>query len=254
MRRHAAPRWVTFAPLIAAAGLAWTAGARSLASDFFGPSQGLEFQPELEVVQTLGEPFRVAAKFEPTFIPSESYGEMGVSLYGDLLLAPFANIIVSPDFTKLHRFDLRVGLSWYPTTSPGTAGWSDALQVEVQASIRATIPGQILLIWRNRVDARWQLDPPTSFVWLLRTRLQVEREFDLSRETTIALTPFANVEFIWSTSQDMWSEFRLQAGLQLAVDWFGKGQILEVKGSVVTHLQPSRSYSPVVGVAWIQHL
>ena len=114
-------------------------------------------------------------------------------------------------------------------------------------------PGSILVTWRNRAEARWQLDQPTSFVWRLRTRLQLEREFDLSRDATVALTPFANAELIWSTSQDMWSQFRLQAGLQLAVDWFGKGQVIEVNGSVITYLQPSRSYSPVIGVVWYQY-
>jgi hypothetical protein len=241
------------APLVAAATIAWVAGARSEASEFFGPSQGLQLQPELEVIRDLGETFRVVAKVEPTFVPSESYGEMGISLYGDWLVAPFVSDVVSPDLTKRRRLDVRVGLSWYPTTRPGTAGWSDILQLEAEASARTNVPGRILVTWRNRAEARWQLDEPTSFVWRLRTRLQLEREFDLSRDATVALTPFANAELIWSTSQDMWSQFRLQAGLQLAVDWFGKGQVIEVNGSVITYLQPSRSYSPVIGVVWYQY-
>lgn len=253
MPPHTAPPWITLIPLVAAAGLTWTVGASSRASEFFGPSQGLALQPQIEVIKSLGEAFRVSAKVEPTFVPSSSNAEMGFGLFGDVLVAPFANIIVSPDFTKLHRFDLRVGLSWYPTTSPGTAGWSDVLQLEAQASVRATVPAEILVTWRNRVDARWQLDEPTSFVWRLRTRLQLEREFSLSREATLALTPFANAEVIWSTAEDMWSEFRMQVGLQLVVDWFGGGQIIEVNGSTVTYLQPSRSYSPAIGVTWYQH-
>jgi hypothetical protein len=51
----------------------------------------------------------------------------------------------------------------------------------------------------------------------------------------------------------MWSQFRVQAGLQLAVDWFGKGQVIELNGSVITYLQPSRSYSPVIGVVCYQY-
>ena len=251
--RNLPTRSFAVAPLVAAAAVAWVAGARSEASEFFGPSQGLQLQPEVQIIQSLGAAFRVVAKVEPTFIPSESNSEMGISLYGDWLVAPFVSAVVSPDLTKRRRLDVRVGLSWYPTTQPGTAGWSDLLQLEAEASTRTNVPGSILATWRNRAEARWQLDLPTSFVWRLRTRLQLEREFDLSRDATVALTPFANAEVIWSTSQDMWSQFRLQAGLQLAVDWFGKGQVIEVNGSVITYLQPSRSHSPVVGVVWYQY-
>jgi len=239
--------------LVAAVAIAWVPGARSEASEFFGPSQGLQLQPEVEVIQNLGESFRVVAKLEPTFIPSESNSEMGISLYGDWLVAPFVSAVVSPDLTKRRRLDVRVGLSWYPTTQPGNAGWSDLLQLDAEASARTNVPGRILVAWRNRAEARWQLDQPTSFVWRLRTRLQLEREFDLSRDATVALTPFMNAEFVWSTSQEMWSQFRVQAGLQLAVDWFGKGQVVEVNGSVITYLQPSRSHSPVVGFVWHQY-
>jgi hypothetical protein len=251
--RRMSTRLCAVAPLAAAAAIAWVAGARSEASDFFGPSQGLQLQPEVEVIQNLGEAFRVVAKSEPTFIPSESYGEMGISLYGDWLVAPFVSDVVSPDLTKRRRLDVRVGLSWFPTTHPGTAGWSDLLQLEAEASARTNVPARILVTWRNRAEARWQLDPPTSFSWRLRTRLQLEREFDLSRDGTVALTPFANSELIWSTSQGMWSQFRVQAGLQLGVDWFGKGQVIELNGSVITYLQPSRSCSPVIGVVWYQY-
>ena len=73
-------RSFTVAPLVAAATIAWGAGARSEASDFFGPSQALQLQPEIDVLQSLGEAFRVVAKVEPTFIPSESNSQMGISL------------------------------------------------------------------------------------------------------------------------------------------------------------------------------
>lgn len=247
-------RWFAIASLVAATALAWVTGARAEASEFFGPSQGLQVQPEFDVIQGLGESFRVVAKVEPTFIPSESYDEMGISLYGDWLLAPFVGAEITPDLTKRRRLDVRVGLSWFPATRAGTEGWSDVLQLEGEASTRTNVPGRVLVTWRNRVEARWQRDEPTSFVWRLRTRLQLEREFDLSHDARIALTPFANAEVVWTTSQDMWSQFRVQAGLQLGVKWFGKGQVIEVNGSVITYLQPVRSHSPVVGVVWYQYL
>jgi hypothetical protein len=246
--------WVTVVPLIAAAAVALPAWARADGgADVFGPRQGLQIQPELDVVQGFGGSFRVIGKLEPTFIPSESYAEMGVSVYGAWLVAPFMETTITPDLAKRRRAELRLGASWYPALQSGTAGWSDVLQVEAEATGRETIPWQILATLRNRVEARWQLDDPTSFVWRLRARFQLEREFALDEHDRTSLTPFANAEVIWTTYQDMWAQFRLQAGLQLGVNWFGQGQVIELNGSVITYLQPARSYSPVVGLVWYQY-
>jgi hypothetical protein len=227
--------------------------ARAGASDFFGPSNGLQLQPELDVFQHVGEGFRLQLKLEPTFIPSQSYAEAGVSLYAAFLVAPFTDTILSPDLAKRRRLDVRVGASWYPTVSPGTSGWSDLLRLEGEATIRTNFPGEILATLRGRVEAQWQLDQPTSFIWRLRIRPQLEREFVLSQQAGTSLTPFLNAEFIWTTSQDMWSQFRMQVGLQLGARWFGQGQVIELNGSIFTYLQPSRSHSPVVGLVWYQY-
>jgi hypothetical protein len=229
------------------------AGSRADASDFFGPAQGLQLQPELDVIQGFGDSFRAIAKLEPTFIPSESNATAGVSLYAAWMVAPFMETTITPDLAKRRRLDVRLGGSWYPTTASGTAGWSNLLQVEGEATVRESIPWRILATLRSRVEAVWQLDEPTSFVWRLRARLQLEREFDFSDRNQTSLTPFANAEVVWTTSQNLWAQFRMQAGLQLGVQWFGKGQVIEVNGSVVTYLQPSRSYSPVIGVVWYQY-
>jgi hypothetical protein len=229
------------------------AGSRAGASDFLGPTQGLQLQPELDVIQGIGDSFRVIAKLEPTFVPSDSNWVMGVSLYGAWMVAPFMEATITPDLAKRRRLDVRLGGSWYPTAVSGTAGWSDLLQLEGEATVRESIPLQILATLRSRVEARWQLDEPTSFAWRLRARLQLEREFDFSDRNQTSLTPFVNAEVIWTTTQDMWAQFRMQAGLQLGVQWFGKGQVIEVNGSMVAYLQPARSYSPVIGVVWYQY-
>ncbi len=239
--------------VLVTAGLSLGPGASASASDFFGPSQGLQLQPELDVIRHLADAFRVTLKVEPTWIPSEHYGEMGFSVYGDWLVAPFFDAVLSPDLTKRRRLDARVGASWYPAVSAGTSGWSNVLRLETEATARTMILGHILATLRNRVEAQWQLDEPTSFVWRLRARPQLEWEFALSEQAGTSLTPFANVEFIWTTSRDMWAQFRMQAGLQLGVTWFAKGQVIEVNASVFTNLQPSRSYSPVVGAVWYQY-
>lgn len=241
------------AALLAALAVALPAGARADGATFFGPSQGLQVQPELDLYHHVGDAFRLLLKIDPTFVPSQSYAEMGAGVYAAWLVAPFAGPLLSPDIAKRRRLDVRVGGSWYPTTSPGTSGWSDVLGIEGEATVRESLPGEILATLRARVEARWQLDLPTSFVWRLRLRPQLEREFSLSHEAGTSLTPFLNAEFIWTTAQDMWSQFRLQAGLQLGVNWFGKGQVIELNASVVTNLQPGRSYSPVVGAVWYQY-
>jgi hypothetical protein len=228
-------------------------GARADTSDFFGPSQGLQLQPELDVIQGLGPSFRIIGKLEPTIVPLQSYGEMGVSLYAAWLVAPLTEPLVSPDIAKRRRLDVRLGAGWYPTIDPGTQGWSNLLMLEAEATVRTMVPGSVLATLRNRVEARWQLDEPTSFTWRLRSRLQLEREFDFSDRTPTSLTPFANVEFIWSTAQDMWSQFRIQIGLQLGVDWFGAGQVFELNSTLITYLQPSHSYAPVIGLVFYQY-
>lgn len=223
---------------------------RADGSDFFGPSEGLQLWPELDVIVNAGNAFRIIGKANPTFIPSQHNANAGLSLYGNWLVAPFMPALVTPDIAKRRRFDVRLGLSWYPTYAPGSVGESNLLQLEVETTARTNVPGDVLLTLRYRVEARWQLDEPASFVWRLRLRPQLEREFIVSWTTGTALTPFANAEFIWSTSRNMWDQFRMQAGLQLGVHWFGQGQVIELNGSIVTYLQPARSYSPAVGLVW----
>ncbi len=223
-------------------------------SDFFGPSEGMQLQPELDVVQDLtgDRGFRLIGKILPTVVPSQSYAEAGVGLYAAWLVSPIVAHTISPDLTRRRRLDLRLGVEWYPSIHAGTAGDSKILQVEAEGTPRlVVIPGDLRVTFRNRVEARWQLEQETSFAWRLRFRPQVEREFALSG--TASLTPFGNAELIWSTARDMWDQFRLQIGLQLGVAWFGKGQIIELNGSTCTHLQPSHSYTPAIGAVWYQY-
>lgn len=238
--------------LLAVAVLALCAG-RAFPSDFFGPSQGLQLQPELDVFWDLtnNRDFRLILKILPTFIPSQAYGEMGAGLYAGWLAAPVVSGTITPDLTRRRRLDVRIGVEWYPSLEAGTAGESKVLQLELEGTPRLVIPWQILFTLRNRAEARWQLEAPTSFACRLRFRPQLEREFGLS--DTTSLTPFANAEVIWSTARNMWDQFRMQVGIQLGVYWFGKGQVIEVSGSVFTYLQPSRSHAPVIGAVFYQY-
>jgi hypothetical protein len=89
---------------------------------------------------------------------------------------------------------------------------------------------------------------PFSFRY--QGRLQVQREFDVGG---VGLTPFVNAEFIWQSPPAMWVQFRMQAGLQTSVHWFGRGQTFEVNYSTVMYLQPARTWRPVLGIIWYQY-
>ena len=238
-----------YAPLLAAA-LLTIPCVDATASDFFGPSDGLQIQPELDVFERLSDDFRLIQRVLPTFIPSQGYSEMGLGAYVGWLVAPMTTRTISPDFARRRRLDVRLGVEWYPSLAEGTAPASNVILAALEGTPRLVVPGEVLFTVRNRVEARWQLAAPTSFAWRLRIRPQLEREFDLS--DTVSLTPFANAEWIWSTSRDMWDQFRIQVGLQLGVHWFGAGQLIEVSGSVFTYLQPSRSHAPVLGAVFYQ--
>jgi hypothetical protein len=238
-----------YAPLLAVV-LVATPCTGATASDFFGPSDGLQIQPELNVFERLSDDFRLIQRVLPTFIPSQGYSEMGVGAYVGWFVAPLTTRTISPDFARRRRLDVRLGVEWYPSLEEGTAPASNVLLAELEGTPRLVVPGEVLFTVRNRVEARWQLADPTSFAWRFRIRPQLEREFDLS--DTVSLTPFANAEWIWSTSLDMWDQFRIQVGLQLGVYWFGAGQVIEVSGSVFTYLQPSRSHAPVLGAVFYQ--
>ena len=224
--------------------------ADATASDFFGPSDGLQIQPELDVFERLSDDFRLIQRVLPTFIPSQGYSEMGLGAYVGLFVAPLTTRTISPDLARRRRLDIRLGVEWYPSLEEGTARASNVLLADLECTPRLVVPGEVLFTLRYRVEARWQLAEPTSFTWRLRIRPQLEREFDLS--DTVSLTPFVNAEWIWSTTRDMWDQFRMQVGLQLGVYWFGAGQMIEVSGSVFTYLQPSRSHAPVLGAVFYQ--
>jgi len=228
-----------------------TAPFPAAASEFFGPSEGLQIQPELDAFEMLNDDFRLVQKAMPTFVPSRGYSEMGLGAYIGWLASPITTRTISPDLARRRRLDIRLGLEWYPSMAEGTASASNVLLAELEVTPRLVVPGEVLVTVRERAEARWQLAEPTSFSWRFRVRPQLEREFDLS--DTVSLNPFANVEWIWSTSRDMWEQFRMQAGLQLGVHWFGAGQVFEVNAMVITYLQPSRSHAPVVGAVFYQY-
>lgn len=231
------------------------------ASEFFGPAEALQIQPELDTYLQLGDSFRLLLQVPGTLIPEAGYSDAGVFAYASWFLAPIvANFIggsvigvVNPDVAKTRILEFRLGAGYAGTTAPGTVGWSRTTFGIVDATQRVLAPGAVLVAWRNRYEGRWALDGAAQFSFRLRSRLQLERDIVLSREAGTLLTPYANIEFIWSSTNDMWNQFRALAGLQLTVHWFGRGQVFEVNGGAFVYLQPQRSYSPVIAIVYSQY-
>jgi hypothetical protein len=224
--------------------------ARAQGSPFFGADQGFEIQPEVDVYWHVAEDARLLLQVQGTSIPSEEYGGIAVGAYGDWMLAPFLRNLVSPDQALTRALNLRLGVRYFGTLDPGTIGSSQRLSVQLDVTPRYFLPWSVLLSNRNRFEARWQLGEAESLGFRYRGRFQVQREFDVGH---VGLTPFVNVEWIWQAPPAMWVQFRMQAGLQASVHWFGRGQTFEVNYSTVTYLQPSRSWRPVVGLIWYQY-
>jgi len=130
------------------------------ASDFFGPSNGLQIQPELDVFERLNDDFRLIQRLLPTFIPSQAYSEMGLGVYIGWFVAPVTTHTISPDLTHRRRLDVRLGVEWYPSLEEGTALASNILLVVLEGTPRLVAPSEILFTVRNRVEARWQLASP----------------------------------------------------------------------------------------------
>lgn len=235
-----------FAVLLAAQG----GPARARGTPFFGSDQGFEVQPEVDVYWHVAEDARLLLQVQGTSIPSESYGNVAVGAYGDWMLAPFFRNLVSPDQALTRALNLRLGVRYAGTLDPGTVGSSQRLAVQLDVTPRYFLPWSILLSNRNRVQGQWLLGEAGSFTFRYRGRFQVQREFDAG---DVGLTPFVNVEWIWQAEPAMWTQFRMQAGLQASVHWFGRGQTFEVNYSTVTYLQPSRSWRPVLGIVWYQY-
>ena len=78
------------------------------------------------------------------------------------------------------------------------------------------LPGEVLLKWRNRGEARW-IDG--VFAWRYRSRFWFEREFPLGRSR--ALVPYASAEEFFDSRYDRFVRLRCQFGTAVALTpWF----------------------------------
>jgi len=238
---------VVFAVL---AGLTAPASGKAQDSGFFGPAQGLEIQPEVDVFYHVADGVRLLLQVQDSAIPREGNNTLAVGGFADWFVAPVLRELVSPDKSLTHALNLRLGVRYKATLDPGTVGTAQSVAIRFEATPRIFLPWSLLLSSRNRLQVNWNLGGSDSATYIYRGRVQAQREFDLGG---VGLTPYVNVELVWQSPPAMWTQFRMEAGLQTSVHWFGRGQTFEVNYSTVTTLQPGRTWRPVLGIIWYQY-
>jgi hypothetical protein len=228
--------------LVAAAVLA---GAPVRASDFFGPETSTSWQPEVDAYFRLADGLRIQAQIQPYLVPAQQVTQVSFAVYGAWYVAGILRDLLTPDEAKRHAVDMRVGVLYNATFDPGTAGPGNVWTLQVDLTPRYSLPLELVVSVRNRFSFNWATDGASGFYFRYRGRLQLEREFDVMK---VPVTPFVNVEFFWQQPPAMWTQFRMQGGLQVGFDAFARGQTVELNYSVITSLQPSRSWSSQIGL------
>ncbi len=217
----------------------------SRAQGFFGPEGSASYQPEVDAYFRLAEGVRIQAQVQPYFLPAQQVSQITFGIYGSWYVAAFLRELMSPDEAKNHAVDMRVGVLYNATLDSGTGSPGNLWTLQAEVTPRYNLPAAILVSLRNRVSFNWPVDGASGSFFRFRGRLQLEREFDVG---TLPVTPFVNVEVFWQQPPAMWTQFRLQGGVQLGFEWFARGQSIELNFSAITTLQPSRTWAPQVGL------
>ncbi len=215
------------------------------AQGFFGPTGSTSYQPEIDAYFRLADRLRLQAQVQPSLVPEQQVSQLSFGLYGSLFVADFLRDLLSPDEAKDHVVDVRLGVIYTATLDPGTGSPGNLWTVQFEITPRYDLPGEILASLRNRVSFNWAVDGASGFTFRYRGRFQLEREFDVAR---VPVTPFVNVELFWQQPPAMWTQFRIQGGVQVGFEWFARGQAVELNWSAITGLQPSRSWAPQFGL------
>jgi len=225
--------------------LAWVAAAvcpgSARAQGFFGPTQPMAWELELDAYYHVTKGIRLQAQVQPYFVPGNSLAQTTFALYASWMVADVFRDLISPDKAKSHLVDVRAGVLYTATFDAGTTGNGDSVTLQLDLTPRYNLPLDVLASVRNRFSFNWGTGQRTGYVFYYRGRFQLEREFDAGGASLI---PFANAEFFWQQPPEMWTRFQLQGGLQCGFRAFAKGQVVELNFSAITGLQPARSWTP----------
>lgn len=199
--------------------LAWVAATLLAAGPvhaqgFFGPQGSTSYQPEVDAYCQVGKGLRLQAQVQPYLVPAQQVTQVSFALYGAWMVAAVLQDLLSPDVAKEHAVELRVGVLYNADVDAGTQGPGDTWTLQADLTPRFNLPAGLLVSLRARVP----------------------------------ITPFVNAELVWQQQPAMWTQFRMQAGVQVGFDLFAQGQTVEANWSAITSLQPSRSWAPQVGL------
>ena len=236
--------------LATAAVVLFAAEARGQGTGYFGPEQPLQIRPEVDAYYHLGEDFRLLGQLQTNFIPVDSNSSATFGAFADWMIAAVFRPLLSPDLAKSRALNLRFGVQYATTINPGSLKSSQSVVLQEDVTPRYFLPWSILISSRNRFQESWSLSNAGSFTFRYLGRIQFEREFNVGEKS---LTPFVNAQLSWSSPPAMWTQFKMEVGLQYGPHWFGRGQILEINFSVITKLQPSHSWSPALGLIWYMY-
>jgi hypothetical protein len=200
---------------------------------FFGPQTPMSCQPEVDGYVRLADGVRLQIQVVDYLVPTQQDNQVTFGLFAAWLAADVLRELLSPDRAKTHAVDVRVGVLCNVTTEPGTVGPGNLWTLQAEATPRANLPLGLLVSLRNRVSFNGAVDPSSGFFLRYRLRPQLEREFAVGG---VPLTPYVNVEFLWQSPPAMWTQFRIQGGLQVGFDLFAGGQTLEVAYVAITSL------------------
>jgi hypothetical protein len=234
-------------------GLAWrrvllfaataTLATGAQAQGFFGPVESTAVEAEVDAYYHVTKGVRLQAQVQPYFVPASQLSQTTFALYASWMVAEVLQDLISPDKTKSHLADFRVGVLYTATFDAGNTGSGDNVTLQMDFTPRYSLPLDVLASFRNRVSFSWGIGRDAGYTFTYRARPQLEREFDLGGASLI---PYMNVEVFWQHPPEMWTQFRLQGGIQCGFQAFAKGQVVEVNFSAITNLQPSRSWTPQV--------
>jgi hypothetical protein len=224
--------------------------ARAEGTGYFGAEQPLQLRPEVDAYYRVNDDFRLLGQVQTNFIPADSNSSATFGAFADWMLAAVFRTLLSPDLAKTRALNLRFGVQYATTLNPGSLKSSQSVLLQEDITPRYFLPWSILISSRNRFQESWSLSNNGSFTFRYIGRLQFEREFNVGERS---LTPFLNAQLTWSSPPAMWTQFRMEGGLQYGPHWFGRGQIIELNFSIVTKLQPTHSWSPVLGLIWYMY-
>jgi hypothetical protein len=235
-----------FRRLLVFAVASWAAmEGEARAAGFFGPETATAWQPELDGYVQVADGVRLQAQVLAFLVPSEGAAQLGVGVYASWLLADVLRAVLSPDRAKTHALDLRLGVIHDATLAPGGLGGGSSWTLQFEVTPRLDLARILQVSLRNRAAVSWPSTGGAGSTFRYRGRLQLEREFDVEHTW---ITPFVNAELFWQQAPGMWTQLRLQGGLQVGFDLFARGQSVEVSWMAVTRLQPVHTWNPQVGL------